>query len=463
MKQTSLASRIFIAVGCVALLTILSISAALTYAVLGPNAAAIDEQLGAAALVVLRSLPSDIDADRAQPFKRLQSSESTSDAEGAERFQVLTNSGRLLLRSADAPLKTMDPTLRLGARNVVISGENWRVVSITDDDHRVIVQYGMPQSDVQTILLESIRNNAILLLAIFFVQLITVLWIVHRALRPLRQLRAALDRRSANDIAHVTVPHLPSEIVPVVASLNGLLSRVEELRDHEQRFLAEAAHELRTPLTAIRLQAQAVARIEDRVQQQQAIEELLGGIDRAVRLSNQMLDFARTESLRNGTITRTSCDVDAIVLAALESIVSPGFKRRSPVTVHGSALIAAVDPRLVELGIRNLVHNALRHAGIDVAVDIRCEHHGDALAIHVHDSGPGVPPDTVADAGLWRSPHRGIGLEIVRRVCALHGGELIFDKDHRPEHAAHRGLQPTMLLAGAFNGHEPVILTRPIK
>ncbi len=450
MKRNSLAFRMFFAVASVALATILLNWAVLYHSMLGPGAGVIDDELRAAALVVLRSLPSDIDVVRNRTRKSLRSNDKTPYSEAPERFQVWSRDGRMLLRSADAPAFAMDPTQRAGARDTLIDGKRWRVVSIADDDNRVVVQYGVPRSDVTDTLRSSFRDIALILFGIFFVQLLAVLWVVRRTLRPLRALSAALDRRAADAIERVSVKGLPSEIQPVMTSLNGLLARVETLRSNEQRFLAEAAHELRTPLAAMRLQTQAVARIEDRLEQREAIETLLGGIDRTTRLANQMLDYARTEPHTHGNIDRTPCDVDSVVLAAIEGILPFGARERSPVLVYSCHLQATVDAALLELAVRNLVHNALRHAGNPVEVEVRAARSGDTLIVQIRDNGPGITANGLAVEGIWRAPNRGIGLEIVRRVCALHGGELLI------EHATgYRGMQPTLRLPDAFDKHVP--------
>lgn len=322
------------------------------------------------------------------------------------------------------------------------------MVSVADDGQRVVVQYGVPHFDVVNTVRSSFRDIALILFGIFFAQLLAVLWVVRRTLRPLHALSTALDRRAADAIERVSVQGLPSEIQSVMISLNGLLARVETLRSNEQRFLAEAAHELRTPLAAMRLQTQAVAHIEDRLEQREAIETLLGGIDRTARLANQMLDYARTESYAHGNIDRTPCDIDSIVLAAIEGILPLRSRERPPVVVYSCHLQATVDAAMLELAVRNLVHNALRHSGELVEVEIRAVRSDDTLLIQVRDNRPGIPASGLIAKGIWCAPNRGIGLEIVRNVCALHGGELLI------AHATgYRGMQPTLRLPAAFDTH----------
>ena len=52
---------------------------------------------------------------------------------------------------------------------------------------------------------------------------------------------------------------VPSEVTPLVASMNGLIERLRAALETQKRFLADAAHELRTPLAAMQIQVDNLA------------------------------------------------------------------------------------------------------------------------------------------------------------------------------------------------------------
>src|SRR5258705_12380437 len=86
---------------------------------------------------------------------------------------------------------------------------------------------------------------------------------LNRGLRPLRSMAFELQGRNADDMSPIESDRVPTEIRPVVASLNGLFSKVESARQHEREITAFAAHELRTPLAAFRTQAQTALATTD--------------------------------------------------------------------------------------------------------------------------------------------------------------------------------------------------------
>ena len=89
-----------------------------------------------------------------------------------------------------------------------------------------------------------------------------------------------------------------------------------------------------------------------------------------------------------------------------------------------------MDPYLMELALSNLLVNACRYAHKAVVVDMRIDTGRNVLA--VEDDGPGIPAAereqvfrafTRLDTSRNRSTGGyGLGLAIVTRIAALHGG-----------------------------------------
>ena len=78
--------------------------------------------------------------------------------------------------------------------------------------------------------------------------------------------------------------------------------------------------------------------------------------------------------------------------------------------------------------LRNLVENALRHAPEGGSVELCVESGG---AAHVIDTGPGVPESEreLVFQRFWRRDRQrasgaGLGLAIVARIAASHGGSI---------------------------------------
>src|SRR5206468_7627192 len=133
-----------------------------------------------------------------------------------------------------------------------------------------------------------------------------------RGLKPLARVADAVASRSPTSLEPLRDEGLPDEVRPLVHALNGLLQRVDHGLDVQKSFIADAAHELRTPLTAVHLQAQLAERAATDAERRAALGDLKAGLERATRLSEQLLTLAREEP---GVAERPFTPVDVHALA----------------------------------------------------------------------------------------------------------------------------------------------------
>ena len=183
---------------------------------------------------------------------------------------------------------------------------------------------------------------------------------------------------------------------------------------------ATVAHDIRNPLNIISM-AVAMAPADTR-------REVADQVGRISNLTRDLLDYAKPWKL-----TTTRMDLAAQVRAAA---------MRLPNVSLGAgldqALVLDADPRRVDQVLTNLFENArIAIASISEGVSpspthshvhIDAEDSGDAVLLHICDSGPGVPEEIrsrLFDPFASRSPGgTGLGLAIVARIMAAHGGSV---------------------------------------
>ena len=256
---------------------------------------------------------------------------------------------------------------------------------------------------------------------------------VRLALRPLHRLRAELGQRHADWLAPIELPDAPQELQLPLATLNGLLARLEAGFAAHRHFIADAAHQLRTPLTAVRLQADNAARATGPDERDAALRQLTQGLDRLQRLVEQLLALARLDDA--GASLRATqpvalqalageCLVD-LALAASSGSVELVLEAASPGVVRG-------DPAALRMLLDNLVDNALKHAPPGTRVDVTIlPLPTGGTRLEVRDRGPGLPPEERSrvlerfyrHAGDGR-PGSGLGLAIVAQAARRHGATL---------------------------------------
>ncbi|MBE7199801.1 MAG: two-component sensor histidine kinase [Parafilimonas terrae] len=309
---------------------------------------------------------------------------------------------------------------RTGYANIVMGGELWRTYTTANGTTTVRVA----QRDV--VRAEFARNAALgavaPLLLLVPLSWIVVGWAMNRALGRLDGLVHDLAGRGAAAQGPLPTRGVPTELVPLVEAMNGLILRLQAALAAQKRFVADAAHELRTPLAAMQIQIDSLQGERD-----DRGEALAGGVRRANRLVEQLLRLAR---LDDGAEARPAsvdlgqllldCVADYVVLAQRKDI-DLGVHVEAPATLRGSE-----DE--VRVLFANLVDNALRYTPPGGQVDVRLMNRDGACVVTVLDTGCGLPPGSegrLFDRFFRAAPPdiegTGLGLAIARRIAERNG------------------------------------------
>lgn len=342
-------------------------------------------------------------------------------------FQVF-HEGRLTLRSSNAPLLPMTQTAR-GFETVRFADQTtWRVFAARGNEGDVQVFVGEQVSSRQDILL-AVLKAALMPLLYALPLLALVGWLaVQHGLAPLRALSQVLGKRPPHELTAVTLKDTPSEIEPVLQSLNALFDRIAQMLASERRFTADAAHELRTPIAAIRMQAQVAQGADgDSGARAHALQQTLAGCDRATHLVGQLLTLSRLEAGAN-PIQRTRLDLSALAQRAASDLALHALERQQLLELDAPQICQIVaNEALVLVLLRNLLDNALRYSPDGSRVLVTVSTQPGAVVLQVQDSGPGLSERDMARLGerFFRGlgtgqTGSGLGWSIVKRIAAVH-------------------------------------------
>ncbi len=339
--------------------------------------------------------------------------------------QIWTPDGRLAYSS----LAGQGPPLQsAGLHEVPWNGEDWRVYTLVERDQTV--QVAVTAADRLARFLDFLPG----LLAPLGI-LVLVMWLfmhsaVKNALAPLNAWGRDLRQREGRELHAVGTEALPEELVPLGQALNQLLARVDALLGSQRALLADAAHELNTPLAAVKLQAQLARRSGDGAREA-ALDELDRGIERATHLVAQLLQMARLEPGVRERQPRP-LRLDALAADAVTAFSARADQHGIDLGLAPSdAAWVSGDEEELRVLLNNLVDNALRHAPPGGRVDVQVLGDGERVHLGVSDDGPGIPAADRERAlrrfvRLDGAPGHGsgLGLSIVARVVAQHGGTL---------------------------------------
>jgi two-component system OmpR family sensor kinase len=285
--------------------------------------------------------------------------------------------------------------------------------------------------------LKTLRPFALLLPVLGF-----LIWLaVGSALQPLQRLTSLVKARRVDALDPLPDDHLPDEVTPLVSALNDLLVRLDAALNRERAFMADAAHELRTPLTALHLQMGTLARAANETERTEAMDRLSAGVQRAIRLVEQMLSLARQEPrAQPGDVQVPLADIVRDVVAEL--IPFADAKHIDLGISNSEAAVVLGNPDALRTLTRNLVDNAVRYTPNSGRVDVSVEYWTASGAstpsrgalLKVVDNGPGIPPEErsrVLDRFYRRPgttpPGSGLGMAIVKAIADAHGATLTLD------------------------------------
>ena len=346
-------------------------------------------------------------------------------------FQVF-HAGQLTLRSANVGLAPMSPKPRGFETVRLADGAQWRVFAAQGKEGDVQVFVGELTESRQDILWAVLQG--VLTPLLYALPLLAMVgWLaVRHGLAALRDLSRVLAKRRPQALDAIVLGDVPSEIEPVVQSLNALFDRIGHMLEAERRFTADAAHELRTPIAAIRMQAQvALGAGGDSEQRDRALHLTLDGCDRATHLVDQLLTLSRLEADSGNAPTgvvnlsaltqRVAAD---LALTALENDQVLELEAPEPCWI-------AADDMLTCVLVRNLTDNALRYSPPGAKVFLAVTRNVTHTWLQVQDGGPGLPEADMGRLGerFYRAlgsgqSGSGLGWSIVRRIAKVYQAQV---------------------------------------
>ncbi|WP_421998307.1 ATP-binding protein [Reyranella sp.] len=220
------------------------------------------------------------------------------------------------------------------------------------------------------------------------------------------------------------------EIDQLIASLNAMLGRIQQLMDGLRQVSSDIAHDLRTPLGRLR------QHLEDARERATTTEAYDAATDAAIAEADELLEtfsaLLRIAQVEAGAQRRAFTEVD---LSELARSVGEAYQPAAEDSGHTldirieDGVRLTGDRQLLAQMLSNLVENALHHTPAGSTVTLAVGKAGTGIAIEVADNGPGIPEAERAKVfdrfyRLDRSRSTagsGLGLAMVKAIAGLHG------------------------------------------
>jgi len=362
-------------------------------------------------------------------------------------FTVKHDDGTVLLADDSGIKIPMEP---LGYSRQAFANQEWRVfVERGLDKHSTIAV--AERVDMRDELIWYITLDSVIPLLIGFpLMLMIIITTINYHFRPITKVAEAVRLRRADDHESLQITDVPNELMPMVKALNALFQRVSLAIVRERQFTSEAAHELRTPLAALKTNVQvAMGRLEHSPAQDDLVA-IDNGITRLSAVVDQLLIIARVDSLESAQLPREHFNVHQFCSNVIGDVAQIAYEQQIELSlVVDESLQLSQHQALLEIALRNLLENAIKHAHAS-QIELTANQTGQQLILKVMDDGVGFADDILSNATERFSRGRstqaegvtgvGLGLAIVKRIAQLMNAELTI------ENGCEKGASVTLII-----------------
>jgi signal transduction histidine kinase len=209
--------------------------------------------------------------------------------------------------------------------------------------------------------------------------------------------------------------------------------QLETANREMESFIYSVSHDLRQPLRAIASFSQMVQKRLQGGLGEKDKHHLARVIDNAARMNNLIDDMLKLSRVSRQEIKPKQVDMTSIAETVVSAIRETPPARCADITI-GAGLIAVADQGLMTAVLENLIGNAWKFTAKTekACIAFGAVKRDKQTVFFVKDNGVGFDPEHAKD--MFRPFHRlhsesefdgtGIGLSIVERIIARHGGEV---------------------------------------
>jgi heavy metal sensor kinase len=266
--------------------------------------------------------------------------------------------------------------------------------------------------------------------------------LVRRALKPVSGITRKAEEISQHNLSdRLPVVRSGDELERLSLALNHMIARLEDAIQTSKRFVADASHELRTPLTVLRGELESLAQdAQLKAHTRESLGSLLEEVDRLSEIVESLLALSKldageasAESVRFDLAALVTTTAEQMSLLAEDKSIKVECDAAPDVIVEG-------DRSRMKQVVVNLLDNAIKYTPDGGNVSLRIAREGDYAILEVADNGVGITAEAlphlfkrffrVDDSRSREQGGAGLGLSIVKSICAAQGAEV--DVTSRP-------------------------------
>jgi two-component system, OmpR family, sensor histidine kinase MtrB len=261
-------------------------------------------------------------------------------------------------------------------------------------------------------------------------------WMRTQAFQPVFALARAMEEFARGNHEARAEERGPTELREMVEQFNHMATALAAQRQARIAFLAGVAHDLRNPLSALSL---SVGRIEPggplppEPHLRRTIELVQRQLKKLERMVSDFMDMAQIDAGQLD-LHLEQHDLRALVQEVVSLFAATAPEHRIELRLPPASLLVRCDALRVEQIIGNLLSNAIKYSPSAHEIDVALSREGEYASIAVRDYGMGIseedqrvlfePFQRASLAKQTTIPGTGLGLYVVNRLVAAHGGSI---------------------------------------
>jgi signal transduction histidine kinase len=231
------------------------------------------------------------------------------------------------------------------------------------------------------------------------------------------------------------------EKAATIAHINEqLLEQKQQLQQsnaEKNKLLSIISHDMRAPLAHIQGYLQLLTQVEIGSTERMALErDLLTSTDQAVEMLSNLLYWSRSQ-MEGVTVNASAINLAATLHPTLEIEKTLAAQKQVRLQYHiGNNITVLADPDMLQLVVRNVVHNAIKFTHSGGWIHIEASTQGNECKLTIADNGMGIDAGkqkrifsmtSGSTFGTNNEKGVGLGLPLCKEFMELQGGRIEVD------------------------------------
>lgn len=266
--------------------------------------------------------------------------------------------------------------------------------------------------------------------------------LIRKMLRPVYDITQTARSITVSDLStRIDTVDSHDEFRELAETFNGMLDRIQESYEKQNRFVSDASHELRTPLSVVSGYANLLRRWGSKNPEvlEESVQKIIEETGNMQQMVNRLLFLARADRKSQHVHLERFSVTEMMREIAEETRMIDGNHRLTDHIEENVVLTA--DQALLKQALRAMMDNSVKYTPPGGTIYLSCRKRGDRVELEVADTGIGISEKDLphifdrfykADEARTRGKgSSGLGLAIVKWIVERHKGDIRVES--RPE------------------------------